>query len=207
MICIVADGLFPRSGYPKHLLSAADRIICCDGALSSLEKRGIVPDVVIGDLDSVCSRALKRFKGTVVKDSDQETNDLSKAFVYLLKNYPTETEIHILGATGQSEAHTIGNISLLMDYQKMMPHASIDMVSDYCTAIAVYDSCSLFVGEGRRISIFSPDNSLKIKSTGLRWKTDDVVFDNWWKAALNIASDDFISLKFNHPSKAVIIMD
>lgn len=207
MLSIVANGQFPRTLYPRHLLDTADVVICCDGALSTLEKHGIVPDVVIGDLDSVCGRALGRFKGKVVRDPDQETNDLTKAVRYAVENFPQERQIHILGATGRSEAHTIGNASLLMEYAGSYPQLEMDMVSDYSTMFALTDSETIHVGEGRRVSIFSPDSTLRIKSAGLHWKTDDVVFDNWWKATLNRADRDAVKLEFSHRSLALIVLD
>lgn len=208
---IVAAGSFPRKEYPLWLLGSADVVICCDSALSALEKRGIVPAAVVGDLDSVCGRALRRFPGTVVRIEEQETNDLTKAFRYLMQNHPDVTDIHILGATGRSEAHTIGNISLMMEYEKEFGLGArgikCEMVSDYSTISAISDSGEFHIGKGRRVSIFSPDPGLRIKSEGLQWPLDDVVFDNWWKASLNVASDDVIRLRFNHPSQALIILD
>ena len=62
-------------------------------------------------------------------------------------------------------------------------------------------------GIGRQISIFSPDNSLRIKSSGLAWKTDEVVFDNWWKATLNRATQDRVRLEFSHRSIALVMMN
>ena len=208
---IVAAGSFPRKEYPLYLLRSADRVVCCDSALSTLEKRGFTPDVVIGDMDSVCGRALKRFKGTVVKSDDQECNDLTKAFRYVMEHFNDVSEITILGATGRSEAHTIGNMSLLMQYEADFKLGekgiTLQMVSDYSTMFAVSDSCELHVGQGRRISLFSPDPALKVKSEGLRWPTDEVIFDNWWKASLNIASRDIVTLTLNHPSKVLIVLD
>lgn len=207
MLSIVANGQFPRTLYPRHLLESSDVIICCDGALSVLERHGIIPDVVIGDLDSVCARALSRFKGIVVKDGDQQTNDLTKAVKYVAKNFPDQRQIHIIAGTGRSEAHTVGNVSLLMEYAREYPQVEMDMVSDYSTIFALTDSETLHIGAGRRISIFSPDSSLRIKSSGLHWKTDDVIFDNWWKATLNRADEDTVKLEFNHKSLALIILD
>ena len=71
-------------------------------------------------------------------------------------------------------------MSLLMEYPRIfdLGDIRIDMVSDYSTAFAVTDSCELHVGAGRRISLFSPDNSLRICSEGLVWPTDGVIFDN-----------------------------
>ena len=215
-IAILANGQFPRKEFPLYLLRAADAVVCCDGALMAAEKHGIVPDAVVGDLDSVCSHALNRFERiksapAVFKDSDQETNDLTKAFKYVLKTWPEADTIHILGSTGKSEAHTIGNISLLMEYEERFDLAghgiSLDIVSDYSTIFAVSDGGEFHVGEGRKFSIFSPDPTLNVKSEGLVWPTDNVIFDNWWKGTLNRASDDVVRLKFNHKSKAIIILD
>ena len=81
------------------------------------------------------------------------------------------------------------------------------MVSDTGTAFAVNDTFEMDCGLGRQVSIFSPDNSLNIKSTGLEYPTDDVVFDNWWKATLNKASQDTVRLEFSHRSMALIMLD
>lgn len=208
---IIAAGQFPRREYPLYLLQSADLKVCCDGALTALEKRGIRPDVVIGDLDSVCGRALRRFDGTVVKSDDQETNDLTKAFTYIMNRYADVSSITILGATGLSEAHTVGNMSLLMEYERRWNLSgrgiSVQMISDWSTVFAIGGSCELHVGEGRKVSLFANDPTLKIKSSGLQWPTDEVIFDNWWKATLNRASADIVSLEFSHPCPVLIILD
>ena len=208
---IICNGAFPRSEYPRYLISSADIIVCCDGALQTLEKHSIVPNVVIGDFDSVCGRALRRFSGIVVKDSDQETNDLTKAFRYVMANIPDLGCIHIIAGTGRREDHTIGNMSLLMEYEKEYRLSErdikVDMVSDFATIFAVGGNCSFQAGQGRSVSIFCPDPSVRIHSEGLVWPTDNVVFDNWWKATLNKAAGDEVSLSFNHPSPALIVLD
>jgi len=206
---IICKGSFPRKEYPRYLLSSADLKVCCDGALVTLEKHGIVPDVVIGDMDSVCRRALGRFKGKVVHCTGQEDNDQTKAFDYIIGNCPDINHISIIAASGLREDHTIANLSLLMEYLPVceVRGISLEMVSDYSTAFAIGDSCSIDVGAGRTVSIFSPDSTLRLRSEGLHWPTDAVVFDNWWKASLNRADTDSIKLTFNHPSRVLIILD
>ena len=209
-VAIVCNGQFPRKEYPLYLLRSANAVVCCDGALQALEKRGIVPDVVIGDMDSVCGRALKRFPGRVVRVQDQETNDLTKAFSFVMDAYPDCTAIHILAATGYREDHTLGNLSLLMEYERRYRLSergiSVDLVSDYSTALALTDSATLEVGQGRSVSLFSTDPMLQVRSEGLEWPTDGVVFDNWWKASLNRASADRITLTFSHPAPVLVIL-
>ncbi len=210
-IVILAAGDFPRKAYPLYILDGADAVVCCDGALQTALRRGVKVDAVVGDMDSVSPSVLKRFKGKTVKVSEQETNDLTKALNYVISEYPSVSEITILGATGKREAHTLGNLSLLMEYEK--EHGfwergiTVQILSDCSTAFAVGNSCSLMVGEGRAISFFSCDSSLRIKSKGLEWPLDDVVFDNWWKATLNRATSDDVSLEFNHPAPLLVILD
>lgn len=210
-VVILAAGEFPRKAYPQYLLSQAEKVVCCDGALMQAVKHGVEPDVVIGDMDSVAPAALKRFGGKVVRVGGQDDNDLTKAMNYVLSEYPDAADITILGATGKREAHTIGNLSLLMEYEKSFGlcarGVNVQIVSDYCTAFVVADSCSLSVGEGRPVSLFTCDPTLNVKSKGLQWPLDSVVFDNWWKATLNRATSDEISLEFNHPAPLLVILD
>ena len=215
---IVGNGQFPKKEYPLYLLESADYVVCCDGALDTYLRhfsgRNLRrPDVVVGDMDSLSKKTAERFRDIAVKIDEQETNDQSKAFHYILEHFPDVDTIHILGATGKREDHTIGNLSLLMEYAREMRRqdcgrtVSVDIVSDWSTAFAITDTCTLDVGEGRSVSIICPDNSLNIKSEGLIWPTDNVVFDNLWQATLNRASADRISLTFSHPSIALIILN
>ena len=96
-----------------------------------------------------------------------------------------------------------------MEYTRLfdLQDINIEAVSDDCTAFPITDTIEIDCGEGRQMSIFSPDNTLRIKSEGLMYSTEDVVFDNWWKATLNKTSQDRVRLEFNHPSMALIIMN
>lgn len=206
---IICDGEFPRKPYPLYLLGASDCVVCCDGALKHLIRKGIEPDAVIGDMDSAPASLQKLFADKIVHDPDQETNDLTKAFRYTVTRWPELEEITILGATGKAEDHTIANISLLMEYERTYNLSDkgikLTMVSDHSTIFPICNSCELHLGEGRTVSIFSPDTALTIRSEGLRWKTDNVVFDNWWKASRNVTSEDVVKLYFSHKSMAIII--
>ena len=84
---------------------------------------------------------------------------------------------------------------------------SIEMVSDNGTIFPINDTIEFECGPGRSVSIFTPDNSLKIRSEGLEYPTDDVVFDNWWKATLNRSIADNVRLELSHRSMALIILD
>ena len=212
---IIGGGDFPRKAYPRDLIRRADVIVCCDGhALNAfLRNRESIfgdnsrePDAVVGDMDSMSPAFAKKYSKILVKVEEQDDNDQTKAYHFILNNFPDVDTIHFIAATGKREDHTIGNLGLLMEYAKSEGPA-LDMVSDYSTAFVMTDSGELYLGKGRRISIFSPDNSLKITSKGLQWQTSGVVFDNWWPATLNKTTEDVVKLDFSHKSLVLIITD
>jgi thiamine pyrophosphokinase len=168
-----------------------------------------LPDLVIGDMDTLSASMQRKYSDIIIKETEQEHNDQTKAVRWVLNNMNGVEAIHILGATGGRADHTIGNLSLLMEYTRMfdIEDTVIDSISDEGVAFAINDTTEFDCGEGREISIFSPDSSLKIKSEGLMYQTDEVVFDNWWKATLNKASRDRVRLTFSHKSIALIIMN
>ena len=217
-VVIICDGQFPRTEYPRYLIKSADFSICCDGALVKYlrHSRSIfgeerTPDLVIGDMDTLSEKMQARYSSLIVKVEEQEHNDQTKAVRWAIGNIKDISHIYILGATGKRVDHTIGNASLLMEYTRMFDleglGINIEMVSDTGTAFAVNDTFEMDCGIGRQVSIFSPDNSLNIRSTGLEYPTDEVVFDNWWKATLNKAVQDTVRLEFSHRSIALVMLD
>ena len=217
-IVIICDGAFPKTEYPRYLIRTADFIICCDGALRKFLRGSMaifgeerLPDKVIGDMDSLSAGLKARYADIIVQIDEQEHNDQTKALRWALENIPDISTITIIGATGQREDHTIGNISLLMEYARTYDLEGMDiqlrMITDHGVIFPVTDTLEFDCGIGRQISIFSPDNSLRIKSSGLAWKTDEVVFDNWWKATLNRATQDRVRLEFSHRSIALVMMN
>lgn len=213
---IIGGGEFPRKEYPREFIRRADIIVCCDGnALRSFlrNRRGIFgddarePDAVVGDMDSMPGKLAREYSRLIVRVEEQDDNDQTKAYNLVRERWPEVDTIHFIAGTGKREDHTIGNLGLLMEYARKGDGPALDMVSDYSTAFAVTDSCELFLGKGRRVSLFSPDNSLRIKSKGLEWQTGDVVFDNWWPATLNRSTEDVVELEFSHRSIALIITD
>lgn len=215
-VVIICDGKFPKTEYPRYLIRSADFIICCDGALRKFMRNSTavfgeerLPDLVIGDMDTLPMSMQKKYSDIIIKENEQEHNDQTKAVRWALNNLCGIESIHILGATGGRTDHTIGNVSLLMEYTRLfdLDGISIEMVSDNGTIFPINDTIEFECGPGRSVSIFTPDNSLKIRSEGLEYPTDDVVFDNWWKATLNRSIADNVRLELSHRSMALIILD
>ncbi len=215
-VVIICDGQFPKTEYPRYLIQTADFVICCDGSLKKFIRNSVsifgeerLPDLVIGDMDTLPTSWQKKYADIIVKEDEQDHNDQTKAVRWALNNLKGINNIYILGSTGGRAEHTIGNLSLLMEYTRMfdLGDMTIEAVTDEGTIFAVNDTVEFDCGTGRSVSIFSPDSTLNIKSEGLEYQTDEVIFDNWWKATLNKASQDNVRLEFSHSSMALIILD
>lgn len=181
---VLANGKFPCHPLSLHFLDNCQHLVSCDGATNKLVATGRIPHAIVGDCDSLSKENKERFKSIIQQIEEQETNDLTKAINFCVKN--GWHKIIILGATGMREDHTIGNISLLSEYMSL---ADVSMVTDYGIFVAI-DNTSLFESyKGQQVSIF-PLDSQPISSQGLVYKIEKQIFTRWWQATLNESEGD-----------------
>ncbi|HOO98938.1 MAG TPA: thiamine diphosphokinase [Bacteroidales bacterium] len=188
---IVADGTFPSHPAPLNYLREAEHIVCCDGSAEKLIEAGILPDAIIGDMDSLSRETAEKFAGRIFRDESQETNDLTKAVEWCKKS--GFKDITILGATGRREDHSIGNISLLAEYSKFV---RIRMITDNGIFLPFHDSCRIETFPGQQISVFSINPETEITSKGLKFPLVRRKLKNWWEATLNEATGNSVELEF-----------
>ena len=175
---IVGGGDFPTHPLPLQLMHKAERVICCDGAANEFLSRGLHPWRVVGDCDSLAPEAAKAFADIVRRNPDQETNDQTKAITYLAKK--GIHQIAIVAATGRREDHTLGNISLLIEY--MHQGLEVRIYTDYGVFIPCQGTCTFECPIGTAVSIFS-FGTQGMKAEGLRYPLRD--FTSWWQGTLN----------------------
>jgi thiamine pyrophosphokinase len=195
---ILANGTFPVHPIPLARLREADMIVCCDGAAEKLVAHNLEPGIIIGDLDSVSPELRKRYRNILVQDSDQETNDLTKAVNWCIA--AGIVEVTIVGATGIREDHTLGNISLLADYSRRL---NAVMITDTGSFRAYDNSVAIASHPGQQVSIFSIDPTLKITSAGLKYPLKNLTLQSWWRGTLNEASGNQFRLEFE---KGIVII-
>ena len=108
---ILADGPWPTSFELDSLFPKPVFTLACDGALQRCINKGMVPDAMIGDGDSVSASHLERYRadgGRVYLDDSQEENDLTKALNMAEQN--GAQRCIVLGATGGDRQHELANL-------------------------------------------------------------------------------------------------
>jgi len=113
---IFANGDLPELERVQSFILPGDFLVAADGGSRYLRELGLIPDLLIGDLDSVDTNYLKSLSGssTIIKKFpvDKDETDLELALNHTLDDgYST---IRILGALGGRLDHTLGNLSLLL---------------------------------------------------------------------------------------------
>ena len=116
-IVIFANGELPHLEAARALLQSDDYIIAADGGANHLMKMGILPEVVIGDLDSVDEETLFELTSAEVKieqySEDKDETDIELALRYALELGPSR--ILVVGALGGRLDQTLANLSVLTD--------------------------------------------------------------------------------------------
>lgn len=187
-VVILAEGDYPTHKLPLSILTQCDKVICCDGAANTYINMGKMPMATIGDGDSINEELKSKLNFIFVPD--QETNDLTKAI-----NYAKDLgykNIAILGATGKRECHTIGNISLLMEYKRM--GLNVIMYTDYCSIFPCKDYIKFDSKIGEQVSIIN-FGAKNLTSKGLKYPIYD--FTALWQGTLNECTTEECSISAN----------
>lgn len=187
---VIDAGMFPHHAIALRWLEGCERIVCCDGAANDYIHRGGKVWRIVGDCDSLAPEVMARYAAIVRRNPDQETNDQTKAVEYLRGK--GVRRVAILGATGKREDHTLGNISLLVDYLRAGVEARA--YTDYGVFIPVSGSWTFSCPRGTKVSIFN-FGAREMRAEGLRYPLRD--FDRLWQGTLNVtvASDFTINAK------------
>ncbi len=115
--CILLNGEVDNLNYIKDIIDNNDYryIICADGGAKHLYKLNIVPNYIIGDLDSLEESIINYYKNKGVdfkKFPKRKDETDAQLCIHLAKDL-NALEIHLLGALGGRIDHTIANINLM----------------------------------------------------------------------------------------------
>ncbi|MBX2977445.1 MAG: thiamine diphosphokinase [Ignavibacteriaceae bacterium] len=147
-------------------------IACADGGANSLVKMGIIPDIVIGDMDSISIQNIKLLskKSELIKIPRQSDTDTEKSIKYLIKK--KFDEVIIVGSDGDRLDHLLANISLGMKYSSRI---KIKLVYGVNIAEFISNEKKSLGKLSETISLFAFDN-VEIITEGLKFKPKKLMF-------------------------------
>lgn len=162
--------------YLANYIENADIVICADGGAKHLYNENIVPDIIIGDLDSLDSKIIDSFLKMGVKFEKhpihKDKTDTELAIDYAIGK--GVNEIILLGVTGSRLDHTIANILVLYRLAKQNIKATI--VDSHNEVFITKDILKLCNKDNHFISII-PLTGSKVTLKGFEYDTNSVDFE------------------------------
>jgi len=187
---ILANGAFPTHSVPLNKLKNITPKICCDGAVNSLEKIGLVPDIIIGDIDSIEGELKEKYKNKIIKLDRQSDSDLEKSLKYCLdKNI---LDLVCIGISGLCEDHLMANLFLLWNYCNEL---NIKIYTDFGLITFVKNRAELISFQGQIVSLFSMDPKLKISTNNLKYKINNKPLKYLYKGCSNESISNSITIE------------
>lgn len=192
MKCIIIGAGDFNSVDFKH--TAEDFIIAADGGYKYLLDIGCIPDIVIGDFDSL--GCVPEHPAVIRLNAVKDETDMAAAMnIAYERGY---REFYVYGAAGGRIDHTIANIQLLANLSKLMCNVYIFSENQIITAIT--DNTKYFDTTHKGyISVFAYDTSVTgVTLKGLKYPLNDATITNRFPIGISnefIGEDSSITVK------------
>ena len=153
-----------------HELAARNvALVGADGGGNAIGAAGLVPEAILGDLDSLEDRAGWEKRTRVIHIPEQITTDFQKAL------YSTSAPVTLaLGMTGKRLDHTLAALGALLE---VAPRRKVILVDEVDVAIALSGPFAFSASAGERISIHPLVPVGFTRSTGLLYPLDGLTLD------------------------------
>jgi len=165
---ILANGVAGDLDFLRKGVSPRDALICCDGGARYAEALGVLPDFLIGDMDSVLPETLEKYRAAGVRlvpaPSDKDYTDLELAI--MLACQLRADHIDIFGALGGRMDHAMANACVLLQAA-----GAARILEPGCAVYAAGAGRELAISgnPGDIVSILPVKDTLVAETDGLAW--------------------------------------
>jgi len=169
---ILANGEPPKKSVINFLDSKGySTLICADGGSNSALKYDLIPDVIIGDLDSIMPETYDFYydKCKIIRMKSQDDTDVEKCLKYAIKQ--KFNEAILIGATGDRLDHSFCNLGIVL---KFFSKIKIRVIHKKSILEAATGKIKLQTYPGEIISIYGFDGVTRIKSSGLKYPLKNI---------------------------------
>ena len=169
---ILANGKSPKKNVITFLQKRNySTLICADGGANKAMKLNLVPDFIIGDLDSINDTTLKFFKNQskVIKLKRQNDTDVEKCLKFAFKK--NFVEAVLLGVTGNRLDHTFCNLGIVAKFFKEI---KLKIIAEESLLIPYTGRVELTATPGEIVSLYGLDKKTKITSKGLKYPLNNI---------------------------------
>jgi thiamine pyrophosphokinase len=212
-VVIFANGVLPNLESAKKLLRPDDFLLGVDGGARLIMGLDLMPNLVMGDLDSLSEDDLYDLGAADIPTNqyptDKDETDLELAIKYAIQLLPGS--ILIVAALGGRLDQTLANISLLADL--LLSHIDIRLDDGVEEVFFCRDSAQVNGNIGDTVSLIPWNVDVNgVVTTGLKWILDrETLFPYKTRGISNEMIDETATIKIQsglllivHRRKSVI---
>ncbi len=174
-ILIVLGGNAPSEQILGWRVEEADLSIAVDSGWLAFRAAKILPDILIGDMDSWEGEIENIPNGVhLIEEKAQETTDFQKALSHLAQ-YESLNEIVILGGLGKRTDHLISNF---MTASKINSEVVVifDSEKEWIRRVTPETPLEIMGQKGATVSLLPLYPCKSVSTTGLEWEIKDKDF-------------------------------
>ena len=196
-IIIFANGELPDLDKARSLLRPDDYILCADGGTRHALALNLMPNLVIGDMDSIDSAEWKKLEEKNIPielfSRDKNETDLELAINKAIEMNPAE--IIIFAALGGRMDHTLANIALLSNAYLVTRNVYLDNGIEQL--LFCRDQAEVRGRSGDIVSLIPWGNPVYgIQTENLKWQLkDETLFPDKTRGISNEMTADTASIK------------
>lgn len=191
---ILANGFPPNRKTVRFLQNKGyTTLLCADGGANSAKTLDLIPEYIIGDLDSIKPDVYKYYssKSNIIKINRQNDTDVEKCLQFAVKK--KFDEVILLGATGDRLDHSFCNLGIVLKYFSKIKMMIIHQRS-FLTAYTGNIILSTIPNE--IISLYGIDSRTRVKSSGLKYPLKNIALPFGQKESTsNIAVNNKVQLQ------------
>ena len=167
---IIANSILPAAAILEECRSRAEMILCADGGANRARERGLVPDFIVGDLDSILPETRAAFQSAqYIHRPSQHATDLEKTLQFAIAQ--KIQGVLLVGITGLRFDHQICNLNIA---EKFCGQIEIEMHDDFgigtfLNASQREASLRIEAFVGQQISLFAFRRAEGIVTAGLKY--------------------------------------
>lgn len=164
LVLIVGGARAPPRRLVAPWARRADLIVAADGGAAVARSLGLRPDWVVGDLDSLAPRDLKRMGDRVVKDADPDRTDLEKCVAFARGK--SATSLVVVAATTGRLDHTLGALAVAIEASTDLEVRLLDPLFEI---LVVRGQATLRAARGTLLSLMAPLGARGVTFEGVRF--------------------------------------
>lgn len=200
-LLIIANGQSEPKTFIKTCAKEADFILALDGGADTALKAGIMPNLVIGDLDSISQNAKNKIgQEKLLKVSRQDNTDLEKGLDFA--KYLKVPSITIICAGGGRLDFTLSNFSSVFSY---IDKAQIIFKTSTCDIYPIKKSAKFTCPKGSKVSLVPMGTTTGLTLKNLKYPLKNATFKIGQTAVSNIALKDNFEVSFKKGQLLVIV--